>query len=109
MIDLPKPPTPVKIRKKTGPSESDIEDAVCRYARSKGFLALKFTSPNRRSVPDRIFLGHYQIIFFIEFKAPGKKVTEKQAREIERLEGLGFRVGVIDDEARGKALIDFME
>ncbi len=86
--------------------EKEVEDPVCRYARSKGLTAYKFTSPNRRSVPDRLFTGNGALIFFIEFKAPGKKPSPKQWRQIRRLQDQGFHVYVCDDIEIGKWLID---
>lgn len=86
--------------------ESDIEDRVCRYAREQGLLAYKFTSPNRRSVPDRLFASRGGHVFFAEFKAPGKKPTVAQKREIARLRQVGCLVYVIDDVAMGKRVID---
>lgn len=86
--------------------EKDIEDRVCRYARKLGAIAYKFTSPQRRSVPDRIFLFPGGVVLFVEFKQAGKKPTSKQQREITRLRNLGFRVEIIDDVDKGKLLID---
>jgi len=100
-------PAPKKVRinaKKV--LEKDIENPVCKYARAKGLLAYKFTSPNRRSVPDRIFIGPDGLVFFIEFKAPGAKPTESQAREIRRLRALGHIVEVVDNVLKGQRLID---
>ena len=37
--------------------EKDIEKAVCDYAKSKGVLTYKFSSPNHVGVPDRIFFA----------------------------------------------------
>lgn len=86
--------------------EKKIEDKVCRYAKTKDIDNRKFTSPNRRSVPDRIFFPGQGRIFFIEFKALGKQPTESQAREIRRLEDLGFVVYVVDNVEQGKEIID---
>ena len=87
--------------------ERDIEDAVCKHARKQyKMLTLKFTSPQRRNVPDRIFLGFNGLMFFIEFKAPGKTPSDGQAREINRIEGRGHRVYVCDDIEEGKDIID---
>ena len=88
------------------PSEKQIEAKVCEYARRKGCMALKFSSPGRVNVPDRIFLGPGGKTLFIEFKAPGKKPTEGQVREITRLQELDFSVFWTDSEDRGKELID---
>ena len=49
------------------PLEKDIEAKVCLYARDKGMLTYKFTSPARAAVPDRMFIYKGRV-FFIEFK-----------------------------------------
>lgn len=70
-------------------------------------LALKFTSPGRPGVPDRIFLReippeHREIVAryirLREIKSPGKKPEPHQAREMAWWANLGFDVGVIDSE-----------
>jgi len=85
--------------------ESEIESKVCAYAKTKGLIPYKFTSPNRRSVPDRLFCGPNGIHFFIEFKRPGAKPTVKQWREINRLIALGHHVHVCDDIEEGKRIV----
>jgi hypothetical protein len=69
--------------------EKDIERKVCKWAQDRGWLAYKFTSPGRRSVPDRIFARAGRIVF-IEFKRPGGRLTDLQRREIHRLQRAGF-------------------
>ena len=88
--------------------ESKIEAAVCEYAKSKGILVYKFTSPNRAAVPDRLFILPTGHMFFIEFKAKGKKPTPAQEREHARLRANSVYVAVIDDVGDGKWLIDRM-
>ncbi len=88
--------------------EKDIESSVCKYAERHGWRAMKFVSPNYRSVPDRIFFKHPNRVFFIEFKKPGEQPTPKQWAEIERLRSEGFDVFVCDDIAFGKTIIDLM-
>ena len=85
--------------------EAQIERAVCEYAKSKGILVYKFSSPAHVSVPDRMFLRDGEVIF-IEFKAPGNKATATQLREHDRLRNQEFEVHVIDDIENGKELID---
>ena len=60
--------------------EKQIEARVCEYARAKGMLAYKFTSPARAAVPDRLFIAPDGRMFFCEFKAEGKKPTPAQER-----------------------------
>ena len=85
--------------------EKHIERKVCDYARSCDFLVYKFTSPQRRSVPDRLFISPKGVTLFIEFKAPGKKCTEGQSREIGRLKAKNIPVFVVDDPDEGKRII----
>lgn len=88
--------------------EKDIENAVVKYAQRCGWRALKFVSPNYRSVPDRIFFKYPVRVFFIEFKRPGEKPTPKQELEIARLKKEGFDVFVVDSVDHGKFIIDMM-
>jgi len=89
--------------------ERDIEMAVCRYAKKKGWLAYKFTSPSRRSVPDRILLQPGGRAIFIEFKRPGGKPTKNQLREINRIIDQEFLAVIVDSVEQGKLLIDMLE
>lgn len=94
--------------------ERDIEKAVCDYARTKGLTAEKFTSPNRRAVPDRLLTGPGGLIFFIEFKATGKAKTVhsgatghegRQWGDHQKRRANGFRVYVCDDIEQGKRIV----
>jgi hypothetical protein len=86
--------------------EKEIEKIVCDYAKTKGYEVYKFSSPNRVGVPDRMFIGPGQQLFFIEFKAPGKRPTAVQNREAKKIALCGFKVWLIDNPDDGKALID---
>ena len=86
--------------------EKTIEKKVCDYAKSKGMLAYKFTSPARASVPDRLLITPSGVTFFIEFKTKGKKPTAGQSREIARLEAQNVKVFVVDEVEYGKHIID---
>lgn len=86
--------------------EKEIESKVCEYAKVRGFLVYKFTSPNRRSVPDRMFVHPAGHVFFIEFKREGAKPTVPQEREHVRLRGHNVDVYLVDNAERGKTLID---
>lgn len=76
--------------------ESEIEDHLRKCVSGIGGVALKFTSPERAGVPDRIVLLPGGRIDFIELKAPGEKAEPHQLREHQRLRALGFNVYVID-------------
>ncbi len=95
--------------------EKEIERKVCDYAKSKGWITRKWTSPNHAFVPDQIFLNyippeHREIVAryirLVEMKADGKKPTPGQCREHERLREQGFAVDVIDNVEMGKGMVD---
>ena len=86
--------------------EKEIEAAVCKYAKEKGFEVYKFSSPNRVGVPDRMFVAPYQRVFWIEFKRPGGKTTPVQDREAAKLVHCGFSVYLVDSVDAGKEVID---
>ncbi len=91
--------------KNLNPLERDIERAVCDYAKSLKMLCYKFTSPSRRSVPDRCLIASGGLVFFIEFKRRGQKPTPAQAVEIEKIRNQKVPVYVIDNVAEGKSVI----
>ena len=85
--------------------ESEIERRVCFYAKKKGFLNLKFTSPGTRGVPDRIFF--YQgSSFFIEFKQEKGKLSKAQETMLKKLKDHGISVFVVYSVEDGIAAID---
>ncbi len=76
--------------------ECNIEKALVKRVKELGGTAEKFTSPGRRSVPDRLVTLPGGVIVFVELKAPGKKPTENQLRDHGRRRALGCDVRVID-------------
>ena len=86
--------------------EEDVESALVRRVKKLGGTAEKFTSPGRRSVPDRLVTLPDGSIIFVEVKAPGKKPTEKQARDHERRRKMGCDVRVIDSVEAARAFPD---
>ena len=90
------------------PLEKDIESKVCEYARGKGVLAYKFTSPARAAVPDRLFIAPDGRMWFCEFKREGQKATVAQEREHLKLRQSKVSVFVVDNVPEGKTMIDLM-
>jgi len=87
--------------------EKQIEAKVCDYAKAKGMMVYKFTSPARAAVPDRLFILNGRV-FFIEFKREGQKSTPAQEREHHRLRQQAINVFVVDNVDAGKDCIDTM-
>jgi hypothetical protein len=95
--------------------EKQIEQTVKAYARTKNWLAYKWTSPGHAFVPDGLMFNyippeHREIVAryvkIVEFKQQGKKPTAGQQREIERLRAHGYDVRVIDNIEEGKGMVD---
>ena len=93
---------------KVNPLERDIEAAVKAYAREKGCLVYKFTSPGYSFVPDDIFIAPGGKVWMAEMKRKGLKPTTAQLREHMRLRGHGVSVWVIDSIPDGKEMVDRM-
>jgi hypothetical protein len=88
------PKTNPTLKAKSVP-EKNVEKAFCDLIKRYGGIAYKFTSPNRRSVPDRLCVMPNGFVFFAEIKSAKGVLTELQAREIATLEGMGVFVIVV--------------
>lgn len=85
--------------------ESSIEKAICAHAIKTGWRCYKFVSPGNRGVPDRQFRRKGKLIY-LEVKAPGKKPTPLQLREIQLANDDGFPAAWTDSVEDGKAFLD---
>jgi len=83
--------------------ERDVEQALVRRVKALGGTCEKFTSPTKRSVPDRIITLPGGVIIFVEVKAPGKKPTPLQERDHAARRALGCDVRVIDSKEAADA------
>ena len=87
------------------PLESYIEKKVCAHATKTGWLVRKLEWVGRHGAPDRFFAKGGRIVL-IEFKRRGKKPTEHQSKEIDRLREVGVEVHVADNIEDGIAILD---
>ena len=85
--------------------ESLIEKRVNTYAKACGWLVYKFVSPNNRGVPDRMYMKE-GVMFFIEFKAPGKKLTPLQMVHRKQIQAQGFMVFVVGSVEQGECVFN---
>lgn len=90
------------------PLEKEIEKHVVARAIRLGCYVKKFTSPSSRSVPDRLFITPEGVVFFIEFKRLGEKLTPAQAVEIEKIRTKKVKVFVVDNVQDGKNVVEAM-
>lgn len=88
------------------PLEKKIEAACVKYAKDKGWLCLKMTSPSCRGLPDRLFIrgGYY---LWVEFKRPYSKLRQIQRRRVDALLGEGCDVVALDFNDSDKAIAKF--
>jgi hypothetical protein len=82
--------------RKEGLPESKVEAYLVKEVKKLGGVAEKFTSPARRSVPDRVITLPNLPVFFIECKATGEKPTDAQLRDHNKRRDLGQTVHVVD-------------
>lgn len=80
--------------------ESTLERRLVREVKAIGGLALKWTSPGNRGVPDRLVILPNGQTIYVEMKAPGKPLQPLQEKWARTLRGMGHKVYKIDsDEA----------
>lgn len=72
--------------------ESKIERELVDELARIGVVAYKFVSPGRVGVPDRLCVGLYPNIFFVEVKQPGESLKPWQKRRRAELEAMGYKV-----------------
>lgn len=77
--------------------EKTVEKELCkRVKKDLGGKAFKFVSPGQNGVPDRIVLLPVGRIYFVETKAPDKKLRKLQEYVCGVIKQLGFPVLRID-------------
>ncbi|EXI92401.1 MAG: VRR-NUC domain protein [Candidatus Accumulibacter sp. BA-94] len=85
--------------------ESDIEDHLVRRAGELGGEVRKLRWIGRRGAPDRVVFLPGSRLYWVELKRPGSQASAHQAREHERMRGMGQTVLVIDSLAAIDALL----
>jgi len=85
--------------------ESEVEKEVCRWAKFRRILPVKFTPMGEAGWPDRVFLYAGRVAF-IEFKQEGKKARPLQQHRIDTLRVMGFMVEVHDNVDSAIAFLD---
>lgn len=92
-----------------GKLERDIESYIVGQFKAMNGVAYKFTSPNRRAVPDRLCILPNGKIIFIEVKRRTARLTPLQKVEIKKLIKLKQKVYVIYGIDQAKNLIHFLK
>jgi hypothetical protein len=90
-------------------NEKAIEQKLVLAVKNMGGIAPKFVSPGFDGMPDRLILLPGGRIAFVEVKASGKKPRPLQLARHKLLQGLGFKVYVLDSVAGIKKILSDME
>ena len=86
-------------------SESQLERKLFEQIKKMGGMALKFISPGRAGVPDRIILMPGGKIYFVEMKSPRGEVNPIQEYVFEKFKNLGFEVNILNSDEKIKNFI----
>lgn len=85
--------------------EHDVEAHLLARCPQMGFLCMKFTSPGRAGVPDRVFVTPMGTVF-VETKRPGGRLRRLQEEVIEKMRRAGAEVYVVDTVAGVDELVE---
>jgi hypothetical protein len=90
-------------------TERNIEARGGRELVKRGYLVYKFTSPEKRGVPDRLVISPDGQVFFIEFKRPDGRLSPIQIVQIERIRRNNGVVHVISSHSEMDALLQELQ
>lgn len=85
--------------------ERDVEAHLVSQVKALGGEVRKVRWIGRRGAPDRLVLVPGCYPFLLELKAPGKRPTIQQFREMERIAGYGLPTAWADTPTRVDAAI----
>ena len=83
-------------------SESQLERKLFERVKKMGGMCLKFVSPGRAGVPDRIILMPCGKIYFVEMKSASGEVNPIQKYVFEKFKNLGFEVKILNSDEKIK-------
>lgn len=89
--------------------ESKVEKDLREAAAAAGGLCLKFVSPGRRGVTDRILLFPNRVIAFVETKSPTGRLRPDQKKFIDLMREFGFSAGVVRDPAAARRVVNVLK
>ncbi|QOT16722.1 VRR-NUC domain-containing protein [Paenarthrobacter sp. YJN-5] len=90
--------------RKKNQREKAVEQYLLTQCRRHGLFCLKFVSPARGGVPDRIVLTPTGTVF-VEVKRPGGDLEKRQRVMHAKMRRFGAEIHVVDDEQAVDAFI----
>ena len=88
--------------------EKHLEAKVILYAKSRGCLIYKFSSPSHAGVCDRIIIAPFGQVGFLELKRQGERPTALQQKFLDDVVKQGGNAGWVDNLADAKLFINFL-
>lgn len=88
-------------------TEKQVERNFVKAVKEAGGLAMKFVSPGRVGVPDRIVLLPGGRAVFAEIKRPGGKLRKAQEEAHREIRAKGFPVCVIRSDTDIRTFCEF--
>lgn len=85
--------------------ESSIEKYFKAQCEKRGWLCLKFVSPSRRGVPDRLVIRSGGEVDFVELKRPSGRLSGPQKAMLKRLKEFKVGAHVVWSKEEAQALI----
>ncbi len=95
-----------KAKKEELREKEDIENPFVKFAERKGCKALKLVMLRKKGFPDRTVICPGGLVFFIEFKKPGKLTTGPQKVIRKMLESFGFEYYVCDQPGQAEKILE---
>lgn len=86
--------------------EKEIEKKLVLEVKKRGGICPKWVCPSFDGMPDRIVLLPGRKFGFVEVKAPGESPRPLQVARHRLLEGLGFKVYILDSVEQIGGIID---
>ncbi|WP_284982399.1 hypothetical protein [Arthrobacter sp. efr-133-TYG-118] len=89
--------------------ENPIERYLLSQSRANGFLCMKFVSPARGGIPDRIVItpGSHGTVF-VEVKRPGEEPEPRQHATHAKMRRFGAEVHVVNSHAAVEQLMQYL-
>lgn len=91
-----------------GAPEGKIENYLIRECEKRGWLCLKFVSPSRRGVPDRIIIGNKQTVF-VELKSESGRPSHLQIFMINKIRKAGGIAYIVNSKDEVDRLLSCIE
>lgn len=88
--------------------EGKVQDKANHHAKQRGLFYFKVESPTMTSLPDYAYSHANCGLFFIEYKAPGKKPTAAQTLKHKEMAAKGCLVFWTDSSRIAMEIIDDM-